>query len=62
MLGQFEMKKQKTREALSAGGVVWRRNELTTEIVIGYIAKENRWGLRSVTTEKDETLVETALR
>ena len=56
------MKKQKTWEALSAGGVVWRRSGLTTEIVIGYIAKDNRWGLPKGTTEKDETLVETALR
>ena len=62
MLGQFEMKKQKTWEALSAGGVVWRRSGLTTEIVIGYIAKDNRWGVPKGTTEKDETLVETALR
>tara|TARA_B100000029_G_scaffold516335_2_gene628810 strand:+ start:1807 stop:2235 length:429 start_codon:yes stop_codon:yes gene_type:complete len=56
------MKKQKTHEALSAGGVVWRRSGLTTEIVLGYVAKENRWGLPKGTTEEGETLVETALR
>ena len=60
--GQVEMKKQKTHEALSAGGVVWRTSGLTTEVIIGYISKENRWGLPKGRTEKGETLVETALR
>ena len=56
------MKNQKTCEALSAGGVVWRISGITTEIIIGYSSKENRWGLPKGTTEEGETLVETALR
>lgn len=50
-------------DAVSAGGVVWRRGaDGGIEVVIGYQADERRWGLPKGTPDRGETLEATALR
>ena len=50
-------------DAVSAGGVVWRRDsDDGLQIVIGYEAKERRWALPKGTPDGGETLEATALR
>lgn len=51
------------REAVSAGGVVWRRApDGGVEVVIGYQAGEERWALPKGTPERGETMEDAALR
>ena len=51
------------REAVSAGGVVWRRApDGGVEVVIGFQAREERWALPKGTPERGETLEAAALR
>lgn len=51
------------REAVSAGGVVWRRaSDGGIEVVIGYQAGEERWALPKGTPERGETMEAAALR
>lgn len=51
------------REAVSAGGVVWRRaTGGGIEVVIGYQAGEQRWALPKGTPERGETMEAAALR
>ena len=51
-------------EAVSAGGVVWRREPDGggVEVVIGYQARDTRWALPKGTPDRGETLAATALR
>ena len=50
-------------DAVSAGGVVWRRDsDGGLDVVIGYQAKERRWALPKGTPERGEELEATALR
>ncbi len=50
-------------DAVSAGGVVWRRDpEGGIEVVIGYEARERRWALPKGTPDRGESIEETALR
>ena len=50
-------------DAVSAGGVVWRRDAAGgVEVVIGYQARERRWSLPKGTPDRGETLEATALR
>ena len=50
-------------DAVSAGGVVWRRDAGGgVEVVIGYQARERRWSLPKGTPDRGETLEATALR
>ena len=49
-------------DAVSAGGVVWRRDAGGIEVVIGYEARERRWALPKGTPDRGETIEETALR
>ncbi len=50
-------------EAVSAGGVVWRRDsEGNVEVVIGYQSNQRRWALPKGTPELGEELEETAIR
>ncbi len=50
-------------EAVSAGGVVWRRApDGGVEVVIGFQAREERWGLPKGTRERGETIEAAALR
>ena len=50
-------------DSVSAGGVVWRRDaEGAVEVVIGYQARDRRWGLPKGTPDRGETLEATALR
>ena len=50
------------RDAVSAGGVVWRRTERGLEVVICGRLRENRWVLPKGTPDAGETMEETALR
>ncbi len=50
-------------DAVSAGGIVWRRDAAGgVEVVIGYQARERRWGLPKGTPDRGESLEATALR
>lgn len=50
-------------DAVSAGGVVWRReSDDGIEVVIGYEARERRWALPKGTPDRGESIEETALR
>ncbi len=50
-------------DAVSAGGVVWRRApDGALEVVIGYQAGERRWALPKGTPEPGESLEDTAIR
>ena len=50
-------------DSVSAGGVVWRQDAGGgIEVVIGYQARDRRWGLPKGTPNKGETLEATALR
>ncbi len=50
-------------EAVSAGGVVWRRDPAGgVEVVIGYQQADRRWSLPKGTPERGEALEATALR
>ncbi len=50
-------------DAVSAGGVVWRRApDGGIEVVIGFQAAERRWALPKGTPERGESLEATALR
>ncbi len=50
-------------DAVSAGGVVWRGDgDGGIEVVIGYQAKDRRWGLPKGTPDRGESLEATALR
>ena len=50
-------------DSVSAGGVVWRRDSGgAIEVVIGYQARDGRWGIPKGTPDRGETLEATALR
>lgn len=50
------------QDAVSAGGVVWRRAERGVEVALCGRIKENRWVLPKGTPDKGETMEQTALR
>ena len=50
------------RDAVSAGGVVWRRGPAGLEVVACRRDKEDLWCLPKGTPEPGETMLETALR
>jgi 8-oxo-dGTP pyrophosphatase MutT (NUDIX family) len=52
----------RTEQAVSAGGVVYRRGEFGIEIVLCGRNAESLWALPKGTPERGETLQETALR
>ena len=50
-------------DSVSAGGVVWRRDtDGAIEVVLGFQARDGRWGLPKGTPDKGEPLEATALR
>lgn len=50
------------RDAVSAGGVVWRRTPAGVEVVLCGRTAGNIWGLPKGTPDKDEPLPDTAVR
>lgn len=55
-------RKLPVQDAISAGGVVWRRTPLGIEIVICGRSKDRIWGLPKGTPERGEALEATAVR
>jgi len=51
------------QQAVSAGGVVWRRGEAgTVEVVVRWAASASVWGLPKGTPDPDEAIEQTAIR
>jgi 8-oxo-dGTP pyrophosphatase MutT (NUDIX family) len=58
-MAQFRLR---TEQAVSAGGVVWRRGPEGVEVLLCGRAADNLWALPKGTPEEGETLEQTALR
>lgn len=62
MSGRQTRRSLPVKDAVSAGGVVWRKGDKGIEVVICGRRAERHWGLPKGTPDPGETMEETALR